>query len=142
LITLNGTQPNVSVEENLTFDGTTLFVNREVYPTRYIETYVNLDNVSVSANIDLETGNNFYARVTGDTTFTFSNPPASGQGFGFTLLLKVAGPFPITWPNTIKWPSDITPSVTGDDIGVDIFVFYTYDSGATYYGLTGGLNLS
>jgi len=138
---LDGTQPNVKVEPNLTFDGETLFVNREVYPIRYIETYVNLDNVTGTVDINLNNGNNFYARVTGATTFTFSNPPASGQGFGFTLLLKVVGSFTITWPTTIKWPSGITPSVTGDDNGLDAFVFYTYDNGATYYGLTGGLNL-
>ena len=130
------------VEPNLTFDGTTLIVNREVYPTRYIETYVNLGSINGSQNIDLQTGNNFYAEITGNTTFTFTNPPSSGQGFGFTLLVKVTGAFTVGYTNTVKWPSAITPSVTGDNNGVDAFVFYTYDSGTTYYGLTGGLNLS
>jgi hypothetical protein len=139
---LDGTQPNVKVEPNLTFDGETLFVNREVYPIRYIETYVNRGTINGNQNIDLETGNNFYVEANGNITFNFINPPASGQGFGFTLLVKVTGVFTVGYTNTVKWPSGITPSVTGDNNGVDAFVFYTYDGGTTYYGLTGGLNLS
>jgi hypothetical protein len=141
LITLNGTQPNVSVEENLTFDGTTLFVNREVYPTRYIETYVNSGTISGPQDIDLQTGNNFFVEADDDITFNFINPPASGQGFGFTLLVKVTGLFTVEYANNVKWPAGITPSITGNN-GVDAFVFYTYDMGTTYYGFTAGLNLS
>jgi hypothetical protein len=93
-------------------------------------------------DINLETGNNFYVETNELVTFTFLNPPISGQGFGFTLLVKVGGGFSVTFPNTVKWPSGVVPNVTADGTGVDAFVFYTYDGGNTYYGLTGGLNLS
>ena len=55
-------------------------------------------------DIDLTLGNSVSATVdTSTNTFTFSNPTASDEGCGFTLVLTNGGSRTVNWPGTVDW---------------------------------------
>ena len=62
-------------------------LSEELKAKSYNETYVSLSAGS-TVDIDNETGNVFALTTNQNTTFTFSNPPASGTAYGFTLNLQ------------------------------------------------------
>ena len=76
-------------------------------------------------------------------TFTFNNPPTSGDGFGFTLKLTQdgTGSRTATWPASVDWAGGSAPDLTGTANSVDIFTFFTMDSGTTYYGFLAGADV-
>lgn len=91
-------------------------------------------NASGTTDINVSLGNSFTATVaTGITTWTFSNPPASGNYYGFTLTLTDGGLFAQTWPASVKWPGGGAPVLTAS--GVDVLVFFTIDGGTTWRGV-------
>ena len=71
-------------------------ITGELVVDSYNETYVALSGTTPT--VDCESGNVFALSTTGNTTFTFSNPPASGTAYGFTLKLTAGGTHTITWP--------------------------------------------
>jgi hypothetical protein len=88
-------------------------------------------------DIDLTLGN--YVTATVDTsanTFTFSNPTASDEGCGFTLILTNGGSQTVTWPASVDWPAATAPTLTA--AGVDKLVFETVDGGTTWTGNLAG----
>ena len=87
---------------------------------------------AVSAlDIDLATGNYFTKTISADSTFTFSNPPASGTAGSFTLeLTHTSGT--VTWPSSVKFPADTAPTLTTGK--THLFVFVTDDGGTRYRG--------
>jgi hypothetical protein len=92
-------------------------------------------------DIDLESGNIVLATVdTAETTFTFSNPPASGTLGSFTLILTNGGSQTVNWPGSVDWPYAAAPTLTA--AGVDILSFATTDGGTNWYGFVGGLSWS
>lgn len=92
-------------------------------------------------DIDLELGNVVSATVdTSTTTFTFSNPPATGKAGSFTLILTNGGSQTVNWPASVDWDNGEAPALTTS--GVDILSFLTVDGGTTWYGFVGGLAFS
>ena len=87
---------------------------------------------AVSAlDIDLSTGNYFTKTINANSTFTFSNPPASGTVGSFTLeLTHTSGT--VTWPTSVKFPADTAPTLTTGK--THVFVFVTDDGGTRYRG--------
>ena len=87
---------------------------------------------AVSAlDIDLSTGNYFTKTINANSTFTFSNPPASGTVGSFTLeLTHTSGT--VTWPTSVKFPKDTAPTLTTGK--THLFVFVTDDGGTRYRG--------
>jgi len=88
-------------------------------------------------DIDLTLGN--YVTATVDTsanTFTFSNPTASDEGCGFTLVLTNGGSQTVNWPASVDWPAATAPTLTA--AGVDKLVFETSDGGTTWLGNLAG----
>jgi len=71
-------------------------ITGELIATSLNETYVALSGTTPS--VDCEAGNVFALSTTGNTTFTFSNPPSSGTGYGFILKLTAGGTHTISWP--------------------------------------------
>ena len=89
-------------------------------------------------DIDLTLGN--YVTATVDTsanTFTFSNPTASDEGCGFTLVLTNGSSQTVYWPASVDWPAATAPILTA--AGVDKLVFETSDGGTTWLGNLAGL---
>jgi len=106
-----------------------------------IEESVTLSGTSVSIN--LRDSDNFIHTLSGNTTYTFTNPAASGRVSSFTLkVTQDSSPRTITWPASVDWPGGTAPTISTGSGNVDIFVFVTYDGGTTYYGFTAGQDMS
>ena len=82
-------------------------------------------------DVDCSAGNYFTKTITGATTFTFSNAPAS-VAYGFTMEVTLNGSNAITWPGSVKWPLDTAPTLT--DGKTQVFVFITDDGGTRWRG--------
>lgn len=92
-------------------------------------------------DIDLTLGNVVTGTVdTSTTTFTFSNPPASGVSGKFTLILTNGGSQTVYWPVAVAWEAGSAPTLTA--AGVDVLTFLTVDAGTTWYGFPAGLDMS
>lgn len=85
---------------------------------------------SPTAAMDLQTSDAYMITVTAPTTFSFTNPPASGRAKYISLEIVNGGSFTVFWPTGTRWPSGIAPSLTTN--GTDIVVFYTDDGGINY----------
>ena len=82
-------------------------------------------------DIDLSTGNYFTKTISANSTFTFSNPPASGTVGSFTLeLTHTSGT--VTWPASVKFNADTAPTLTTGK--THLFFFVTDDGGTRYRG--------
>ena len=88
--------------------------------------------VTVAAlDIDCSAGNYFTKTIAGNSTFTFSNVPAS-RAFAFTLELTHTSGL-TTWPASVKWPGDTAPTLaTGK---THLFTFVTDDGGTRWRGV-------
>jgi hypothetical protein len=105
----------------------------------YAETYVSLSGTTPAVNCN--NGNTFALTLSGNTTFTFSNPPASGTSFTFSIEIiqdASASGYTVTWPSSVDWPSATAPTLTATASAKDIFVFTTRDGGTNWYGFTAG----
>jgi hypothetical protein len=88
--------------------------------------------VAVAAlDIDCSLGNYFTKTISENSTFTFSNPPAS-RSYSFTLELNVSGDRTVTWPAEVVWPADTAPTLTADK--THLFMFVTDDGGTRWRG--------
>ena len=92
-----------------------------------------------TATIDMEVANFFSATIDEACTFTFSNPPASGDFGSFVLELTNGGAFAITYPASVDFVGGVAPVLTAS--GVDQLVFTTRDGGTTYFGFVAGLDI-
>ena len=81
--------------------------------------------------IDLSTGNYFTKTISGNSTFTFTNPPASGTVGSFVLELTHSSGT-VTWPSSVKFPADTAPTLTTGK--THLFFFVTDDGGTRYRG--------
>lgn len=107
------------------YDGTVL--------NRLPGTQVNaMGSGSGSRTIDLNSGRAVSAQVSGNTTFSFSNPLATGHEDIFTLRLTNGGSATTTWPSSVDWVAGTAPTLTSS--GVDELVFKTIDGGTTWIG--------
>ena len=82
-------------------------------------------------DVDCSAGNYFTKTITGATTFTFSNAPAS-VAYSFTMEVTLNGSNAITWPASVKWPVDTAPTIT--DAKTQLFMFITDDGGTRWRG--------
>jgi len=104
-----------------------------------IEESTALSGTSVTVN--LRDGDNFTHTLSGNTTYTFSNPAASGKVSAFTLKIvqdASASGYTVTWPTSVDWPSATAPTLTATASAIDYFVFITHDGGTNWYGFTAG----
>lgn len=94
-----------------------------------------------SQDIDITLGNVVSGTVdTSQTTFTFSNPSATGTACSFTLILTNGGSQTVNWPASVDWAAGAAPSLTAS--GVDVLTFFTLDAGTIWYGFTAGLAMA
>ena len=108
-----------------------------------VEDETTVTSTSNAATINCRDGNVFTHALTENVTYTFSNPPASGRAFGFTLkVVQDATARTITWPASVDWAGGEAPTISAGSGEVDVFVFYTHDSGTTFYGFTAGQVMS
>lgn len=128
----------VSAASGGTFSGA-VSVTGEMVATSYNETYSALSGTTPAVNC--ETGNVFSLSTTGNTTFTFTNPPASGIAYGFTLKVTAGGTHTLTWPASVDWAGGAAPDAPASG-ETNVLVFITYDGGTTWYGFQAGAALA
>ena len=117
-------------------------ITGELIVDSYNETYVALSGATPA--VDCEAGNSFSIVLSAATTFTFTNPPASGTAYTFSVeIIQDSGGsgHGVTWP-TVTWPSGTAPTLTATANAVDYFVFTTRDGGTTWRGFTAGQALA
>lgn len=97
---------------------------------------------SGAGTITLSLGNGPVQKLTltASPTLAFSNPPASGVSFAFTIMLAQdgTGSRGVTWPASVKWADATTPTLSNAANAMDMFSFMTVDGGTTWYGVTSG----
>lgn len=108
-------------------------IQQEAQLRQYSVTAAVLGNVSGATALNLNNGNVFTATVTGNVTFSFTNPAASGQTSYLTLVLTNGGAFTTTLPGSIVWADGSAPAL--QVAGVDVLRFATTDNGTTWYDL-------
>jgi hypothetical protein len=116
-------------------------LSEELKAKSYNETYAAVTSSGASTTVNCETGNAFSHTLTEATTFTFSNPPASGTAYSMSIEIiqdSGASGYAITWPTSVDWPSATAPTLTATASAKDVFVFYTRDGGTNWYGFTAG----
>ncbi len=116
-------------------------VTGELIVDSYNETYAAVTSSSNATTVDCEAGNAFSHTLTENTTLTFSNPPASGTAYSFSIEIiqdASASGYTVTWPTSVDWPAATAPTLTATASAKDVFVFYTRDGGTTWYGFTAG----
>ena len=106
-------------------------ITGELTVDSYNERYVALSGTTPAVNC--ETGNVFSLTTSGATTFTFTNPPASGTAFGFMLRLTAGGTHTITYPSGVDWAGATAPDAPASG-ETDLLVFTTTDGGTIWYG--------
>jgi hypothetical protein len=103
--------------------------------TNYSEKVINLGNTGATPNINLANGTYVTATLDQSATFTFTTGITTGAvGFSMLLTNGTGGPFSITWPGSVKWPNNTTPSRTTTDGKSDLWAFVSSDNGTTWYG--------
>jgi hypothetical protein len=90
-----------------------------------------------TGTLDLSTGNVFSDAPSANVTYVFSNPPATGTAYGFTLKVTPSGTYTVTWPASVDWAGGTAPTAPASG-ETDVFTFYTQDGGTTYYGFQAG----
>ena len=91
-------------------------------------------NTGTSATINLANGNFVTATLTGNCTFTFSNPSAGASSFTLFLTNDATPGRSITWPVSVKWPNNTIPVRTTTANRTDVYTFFTLNGGTTWYG--------
>lgn len=120
-------------------------VTGELIVDSYNETYGAVTSSSNATTVDCEAGNAFSHTLTENTTFTFSNPPASGTAYAFSIEIiqdASASGYTVTWPSSVDFPAATAPTLTATASAVDVFVFTTRDGGTTWYGFTAGQGIA
>ena len=91
-----------------------------------------LGTVSGTVAVNIALGSYIQATTGGSTTWSFLNPPASGNAVGVVLELTNGGTAAQIWTN-VRWPAGTAPTLTSS--GVDVLVFITDDGGSNWRGL-------
>ena len=116
-------------------------IANELTAGSYNESFSAVLSSSNATTVNCEVGNSFSHTLTENTTFTFSNPPASGTAYSMSIEIiqdASASGYTVTWPTSVDWPAATAPTLTATASAVDVFVFTTRDGGTTWYGFTAG----
>ncbi len=104
----------------------------------YAETVYAHGTTGGAKTINLENGNIQTITLNANTTFTFSNPPASGKAGSLTIILSQgATTRTVTWPASVDWHDGAVPDLS--TVSRDyVLTFLTVDGGTTWRGWLAG----
>lgn len=98
---------------------------------QYFSTRYSAGNSSTAITLDFNNGNVQFVTMTGNCTFTLSNPKSGGR-YILELLQDGTGSRTATWPATVKWSGGTTPTLTTTAGRTDIITLYW--NGTSYVG--------
>jgi hypothetical protein len=137
----SGLMTATATDSDLTFNAVTNTLNLVNLYSTGIATSVNFSevvnvvgNTGAAATINLNNGTFVTATLTDNCTFTFSNPGNSATSFTLLLTNDATPSRTITWPPSVKWPNAVVPTRTETANKTDVYTFFTYDSGTTWWG--------
>lgn len=90
-------------------------------------------NSSTALTINLLKSNAHKVTLTGNCTFTLSNPQA-GHTYVLRLVQDGTGSRTVTWPAAVKWEGGTAPTLSTAASAIDLVTLY-YD-GTNYYGVS------
>ena len=123
-------------------DGTVLVkASASDYDTEWINRGDELVGTITGSTLDLSTGTIFNSAPAANTTYVFSNPPLSGTGYGFTLRVAPSATVTLTWPASVDWPGGAAPAAPASGT-VNVYTFFTFDGGVTYFGFLSGKSMA
>jgi hypothetical protein len=118
-------------------------LDEELKAKSYNETVEAITSSGGAATINCENANLFTHTLSENVTYTFSSPPTTGTGYGFTLkVVQDSTARTITWPASVKWGQNLTPTISTGSGEVDVFTFFTHDGGTNWYGFAAGQDMS
>lgn len=127
----NQLQPDGTIRAQLDYplDQQSIQEIQEVIADSSTDTDVEYDNggTTGSYTIDWSNGKVQYVTLTGNTTFSFTNPAAGGR-----YMLHVAGAFTPTFPADVRFPGSTTPPATATAGYKDIYAFVYSQIDALY----------
>ena len=98
---------------------------------QYIQQEETLTVSSNATTVDCSTGNYFTVQAAGNITFTFGTAPADTKSYA--MIIEVDhNSGTLTWPASVKWPSDTAPTLTTGK--THQFYFHTNDNGSRWRG--------
>ena len=127
------TSSGIANADHVQSTGTTVGVSTVTTTLDVDGAYTSSVSAVAALDIDLSASNYFTKTIAGDSTFTFSNPPASGTVGSFTLEVNYSSGN-ITWPGSVYWNGNgqTAPTITAGK--VQLYMFVTRDGGTTYRG--------
>ena len=101
-----------------------------------------IDNTSAALSgttpsVDVGARDTYTLTTSGNTTFTFTGAPSSGQVGTFSLIITAGGTHTLTWPASVDWAGGTAPDAPASG-EKDIYTFMTVDGGTTWYGFLAG----
>jgi len=110
--------------------------------TRFRVPGAGIDNTSAALSgttpsVDTGARDTYTLSTTGNTTFTFTGAPSSGQVGTFSLIVTAGGTHTLTWPASVDWAGGTAPDAPASG-EKDIYTFMTVDGGTTWYGFLAG----
>jgi hypothetical protein len=98
---------------------------------QYYSPLVDDGNSGTADTIDWNAGNEHLSTLTGNVTYTLSNPVDGGR---YVILIATgAGSFSATWPGTVAWPGGVAPTITAAAGKVDVITLIYRAGASTYY---------
>ena len=101
-----------------------------------------IDNTSAALSgttpsVDAGARDTYTLTTSGNTTFTFTGAPSSGQVGTFSLIITAGGTHTLTWPASVDWPGGAAPAAPASG-ETDIYTFMTVNGGTIWYGFLAG----
>ena len=88
-------------------------------------------------SVDVGARDTYTLTTSGNTTFTFTNVPSSGQVSTFSLHITAGGTHTLTWPTSVDWAGGTAPDAPASG-EKDIYTFVSIDGGTNWYGFLAG----
>lgn len=106
----------------------------------YVERRNTIGSTTATTTINLANGQFVTATLAVNTTFVFTIGGKAGtsgtNATSFTLVLTndaTAGRT-IVWPGAVKWANGVPPTRTTAANRTDVYTFFTFDNGTTWWG--------
>lgn len=116
-----------------TFKSLAVIESATINSLKFSENVVSLTASTANTTLDLSLGSIFNVTLSANTTFTFTNPPASGISKTAVVFLKNGGSRTMNVANAV-YTDGVKPVLSSNVNAVDALSYITIDGGATYYG--------
>jgi hypothetical protein len=110
--------------------------------TRFRVPGAGIDNTSAALSgttpsVDVGARDTYTLTTSGNTTFTFTGAPSTGQVGTFSLIITAGGTHTLTWPASVRWAGGTAPAAPANT-ETQVYTFFTVNGGTAYYGFLAG----